>query len=152
MSTPSYIKYGAPTLDRPFGLALWPIFEHFFGLVMGYNPRDFRFIQGQTPMSTLGTTVFTLISYYVVIFGGREVMRKRQPLQLNGFFKVHNLMLTIISGVLLVLFVEQLIPTLARGGIFFAICDHAGGWTEKLVILYYVRSILSSTLTIVMLI
>lgn len=52
---------------------------------------------------------------------------------------LHNLALTIISGGLLALFIEQLLPTVWRHGIFFAICDERGGWTEKLVTLYYVR-------------
>ena len=38
-----------------------------------------------------------------------------------------------------VLFAEQLIPIVARKGLFFAICDHQGGWTDKLVILYYLN-------------
>lgn len=66
-------------------------------------------------------------------------MRNREPLQLNGLFKLHNLGLTIISGVLLVLFLEQLIPTVFGHGILFAVCKYAGGWTDKLVVLYYVR-------------
>jgi fatty acid elongase 3 len=67
-------------------------------------------------------------------------MRNREPFKLNFLFKVHNFYLTAISGTLLLLFAEQLIPTVARKGLFFAICDHQGGWTDKLVILYYVRA------------
>ena len=138
MSSSRWIEVGLPTLDRPFGIALWPIFEYFFSHVIGYAPQDFRFTEGKTPMSTWTAMITTLISYYVVIFGGREIMRKRDALQLNGLFKLHNLGLTIISGVLLVLFLEQLIPTLARHGVLYTICKYAGGWTDKLVILYYV--------------
>jgi fatty acid elongase 3 len=139
MSQSDWLQYGVPTLDRPFGLALWPIFEKVFEAVKGYKPQDFRFEQGVTPFSTFTTTTVVLISYYIIIFGGREIMRSRQALQLNWFFKVHNLYLTLISGTLLVLFLEQLIPTVWRHGVFFAICNRDGGWTDKLVILYYVR-------------
>ena len=52
---------------------------------------------------------------------------------------MHNLYLTVVSGSLLALFTERLVPTLWRKGIFFAICDAQGGWTNELVILYYVR-------------
>jgi len=138
MSQPGWLEFGVPTLDRPFGLALWPIFERIFGSVMGYKPQDFRFKQGETTFSTFTVTATVLISYYIVVFGGREVMRNRKPLQLNWLFKVHNLYLTLISGSLLVLFAEQLIPTVYRNGVFFAICNREGGWTDKLVILYYV--------------
>ena len=133
-----WIRYGVPTLDRPFGLELWPIFERAFEPIAGYKPQDFRFVQGETPLSTFKSCAITIITYYIIIFGGRELMRDRAPFQFNFLFKVHNFYLTAISGVLLALFAEQLIPTVARKGLFFAICDHNGGWTDKLVILYYV--------------
>lgn len=139
MGGPSWLKYGVPTLDRPFGLELWPIFEAAFEPVVGYKPQDFKFVPGETPMSTLKHCAIALFTYYVVIFGGRELMRERAPFKLNFLFKVHNFYLTTISGVLLALFAEQLIPILARKGLFFAICDHEGGWTDKLVILYYLN-------------
>lgn len=138
MSKPDWINVGVPTLDRPFGLELWPIFEKAYELTMGYKPQDFRFVPGETYISTLKTCTTILLSYYIIIFGGREIMRNREPLQLSFLFKVHNFYLTAISGILLALFAEQIIPTLARHGLFFAICDHAGGWTDKMVILYYV--------------
>ncbi|CRK01531.1 hypothetical protein BN1723_008773 [Verticillium longisporum] len=36
-------------------------------------------------------------------------------------------------------FVEQLLPTVVRGGVFHAICDKEGGWTQPLVVLYYLN-------------
>ncbi|KAF2246138.1 GNS1/SUR4 membrane protein [Trematosphaeria pertusa] len=139
MSTPDWIELGAPTLDRPFGLQLWPIFEKTFESAMGYKPQDFRFKPGETPISTLKSCSAVLISYYIIIFGGRELMRDRQPLQLSFLFKLHNFYLTAISGILLALFAEQLIPMVWRHGVFFAICDHNGGWTDKMVVLYYLN-------------
>ena len=65
-------------------------------------------------------------------------MKNRPAFKFNPLFMLHNLYLTVISGGLLVLFIEQLLPTLVRKGIYFAICDHAGGWTNRLVTLYYV--------------
>lgn len=127
-----------PTLDRPFGIELWPIFNKAFEAVLGYPADDFKFVSGATPMSTLQETGIALVSYYVIIFGGRELMKHRQPFVLNGPFMVHNFYLTVISGVLLALFIEQLLPTLVRGGVFHTICDHSGGWTRQLVVLYYV--------------
>lgn len=138
MSKPDWIQYGVPTLDRPFGLELWPIFERAFIAIKGYNPRDFRFVAGETPMASLKETVTMLITYYIVVLGGRELMRGREPFKLSFFFKVHNFYLTVISGVLLLLFIEQLLPELVRNGVFHAICAYEGGWTDKLVVLYYV--------------
>lgn len=65
-------------------------------------------------------------------------MKNRDPVKLNALFMVHNLYLTVASAIMLVLFIEQLVPTVWRRGIFFAICDHRGGWTRELVVLYYV--------------
>lgn len=143
-SKPSWIQVGVPTLDRPFGIYLWPIFERAFESIKGYKPQDFEFVPGKTFMSTHFATATMLITYYIVIFMGREFMRERPAYKLNGLFKIHNFYLTAISGILLVLFLEQLIPTIVRGGIFHAICAYEGGWTDKLVILYYVRSSMQS--------
>lgn len=92
-------------------------------------------------MSTFPATAGLLLTYYITVFAGREFMKNRAPLNLNGLFMVHNLYLTIISGTLLALFIEQLLPTLWRNGIFYAICNHGGGWTDRLVVLYYVSHI-----------
>lgn len=140
MGSSSWIEYGVPTLDRPFGLALWPIFEKAYGAVLGYAPQDFKFVAGKTTLSTLSAVVPLLLTYYITIFGGREVMRNRKPFELSFLFKLHNFYLTVISGVLLALFAEQLIPELVRNGVFHGICTHEGGWTNKLVILYYVST------------
>lgn len=144
----SPIEYGLPTLDRPFGLALWPLFERGFTPIMGYKPQDFRFVPGGTTMSTFGATATALLTYYIIIFGGRELMRGREAMKLNALFMIHNFYLTAISGILLALFLEQLIPTVVRHGVFYGICNHSGGWTDKLVILYYVSACLTHFNTI----
>jgi hypothetical protein len=128
-----------PSLDRPFGIELWPLFDKAFSAVKGYSPTDFEFVEGVTPMSTFRETATVLISYYVIVFGGRELMRGRPAFTLKVPFMIHNFYLTAISGVLLALFIEQLLSTVVRQGIFFSICNHKGGWTKEMVTLYYVR-------------
>ncbi len=135
------ISFTTPTIDRPFGVHLWPLFDQLYTSVVGYSPTEFRFVSEETPISTLQATVGLLSTYYITVFAGRELMKNRAPLNLNRLFMVHNLYLTIISGTLLALFIELLLPTVWRHGIFFAICDARGGWTEPLVALYYVSSI-----------
>jgi fatty acid elongase 3 len=130
-----------PTIDRPFGVELWPIFTKVWMQFRSFPPQDFRFVPGETPLSTGWQTAAVLISYYVIIFGGRELMREREAIKLNWLFKVHNLFLTVASAILLALFTEQLVPVLARRGIFYAICHADGGWTTRLVTLYYVSAI-----------
>lgn len=138
MSLDSLKTIPLPTLDRPFGIELWPFFVKAFSAVRGYSPTDFKFVEGATPMSTFRETATVLIAYYVVIFGGRELMKGRPAFTLNVPFMIHNFYLTAISGVLLALFIEQLLKTVVENGVFFAICDHKGGWTKELVMLYYV--------------
>jgi len=128
-----------PTIDRPFGIHLWPIFDKAFTAVMGYHPQDFDFQPRVTPMSTLKESSLTILTWYIVIFGGRELMRNRPAFKLNALFMIHNFYLTAISGTLLALFVEQLVSTVYNHGIFYAICDVKGGWTPPLVILYYLN-------------
>lgn len=132
------LSFSAPSIDQPFGVKLWPIFDSVYTSIMGYSADDFRFVIDETPMSTLKATTIALISYYVIIFGGRELMRSRPAMKLNGLFMVHNFILTVVSFLLLVLYIEQLLPTLVRKGTFHAICHYEGGWTKPLVLLYYV--------------
>ncbi|GIJ85275.1 hypothetical protein Asppvi_004131 [Aspergillus pseudoviridinutans] len=128
-----------PTIDRPFGIHLWPIFDKAFEAVVGYPASEFKFVEGVTPMSTFKETAIALVAYYIIIFGGREVMKNRPAFKLNALFMIHNFYLTAISATLLALFIEQLVPTLYRHGLFFTICDHEGGWTQPLIVLYYLN-------------
>ena len=118
-------------------LSPWQVFDRAWTVGMGYPADTLDITPGVTPMLTLKSTAMMLASYYTVILGGRELMRSRPAFKLNDLFLVHNLYLTIISGALLVLFVEQLAPTIWKQGVFFAICGD-GGWTGPLVTLYYV--------------
>lgn len=126
MASPSVIK-----------IAPWQAFDKLWMSVKGYHANEFKFKEGITPMSTVTETVGMIVLYLVVIFGGREFMRNREPLKLNGLFKAHNLFLTLLSGSLLVLFIEQLAPTIWQQGLYENICG-APGWTDELVTLYYV--------------
>jgi fatty acid elongase 3 len=137
-----------PTIDRPFGIHLWPIFDKAFEAVVGYPASEFKFVEGVTPMSTFRETAIALVAYYIIIFGGRELMKNRPAFKLNTLFMIHNFYLTAISATLLALFIEQLLPTLYRHGLFFTICDHQGGWTQPLIVLYYVSDLLISRLEV----
>ncbi|KAK4062699.1 uncharacterized protein Triagg1_9817 [Trichoderma aggressivum f. europaeum] len=126
-----------PSVERPFGIHLWPLFSKAFEYVAGYPAEEFDFVVGKTPMSTLRDTSIFVAIYYLIIFGGRELMRAREPFKLKTFFLIHNFVLTAVSAILLALFIEQLLPTIVRRGTLFAVCDADGGWTQPLVVLYY---------------
>jgi fatty acid elongase 3 len=144
MSFSNGIHSHGPVVIGPISLSPWTNFNKLWTSVMGYPAQEFKFVPGRTPFSTLSETAAMIVIYLMVVFGGREIMRNRQPYKLNALFMAHNFMLTAISGALLVLFAEQLIPTLWRNGLYDNICG-ASGWTQPLVVLYYVGS-RSSTL------
>ncbi len=116
----------------------WQLLDKAWMTTLGYHAQDFQFTPGQTPLSTLMETAIMLVVYYSVVLGGREWMRTRPAFKLNTLFLIHNFYLTVISGGLLVLFIQQLVPRLWSHGLYDGICG-AGGWTDKLVVLYYLN-------------
>lgn len=118
-------------------LAPWKALDSVWQAAFGYPADQFQFVKGVTPFSTVSEVVGMIVLYVTVIFGGRELMKNREPYKLNTLFKIHNLFLTLLSGALLVLFIEQLAPSIWRNGLYENICG-ADGWTEPLVTLYYV--------------
>ncbi len=123
-------------------LSPWRVFDRVWRSAMGYAADKLDISPGVTPMLTLKETTAVLIAYYTIILGGRELMRTRPAFKLNDLFLIHNFYLTAISGGLLVLFLEQLVPTIWKNGVFFTICGD-GGWTGPLVTLYYVGWLLT---------
>jgi hypothetical protein len=136
MSFDSSVHFSSAAAIIP--LAPWKAFDKVWTSIFGYPADEFDFVEGVTPFSTLPEVFGTIVLYLIIVFGGREFMRHREPLKLNTLFKIHNLFLTLLSGALLVLFIEQLAPTLWRDGLYENICG-ADGWTRPLVTLYYVR-------------
>ena len=116
----------------------WASFNRLFSKIMGYDAKLFKFVPGQTPMSTLRVTLLFILAYYTVVLGGRELMQKRKPYKLNRLFIIHNFYLSVISGSLLLLFAQQLMPGIWKNGLFDGVCG-ATGWSEKLVVLYYLN-------------
>jgi fatty acid elongase 3 len=114
-----------------------------------YNPLP-RYLSeyqpGVTPLSDTTPVVATLIAYLVTIFSIRWFMEDKAPLKLTFFFQSHNLFLTVISGLLLVLIAEEILPIWWRTGFFDAIC-HPRSWTEVLLLLRALSESLLSLMT-----
>ncbi|KAF9936396.1 hypothetical protein BGZ65_002425 [Modicella reniformis] len=126
------------SIDQPFGIKLDDYFSQAYELVTG-NPIDsFKVIEGITPLSTQRETVMWTITYFVVIFGGRQIMKSQEAFKLKHLFIFHNFLLTITSGSLLLLIIENMIPMLARHGLFYSICA-TGAWTQRLELLFYLN-------------
>ncbi|KAK5988428.1 Putative elongation of fatty acids protein 1 [Cladobotryum mycophilum] len=139
--TPDTLYYQLPafTLDRPLGIHLWPLLDKAFTATVGYAPNEFQIIPSKTPLATTKSTLAFIAIYYTIIFSGRELMRGRAPFKLNFLFLTHNLCLTIVSTFLLLLYIEQLVPMIARHGIFSAVCQLDVGWTKPIVVLHYLN-------------
>ena len=87
-----------------------------------------HYVAGQTPISTNKAVGTALVSYLAIIFGLRELMKTRQPLKLNALFQLHNAILTLGSGLLLVCMAEEVVPIIWRTGLFNSICSEKS-WT-----------------------
>jgi hypothetical protein len=132
------IDIQSPSIDRPFGIHLWPLFDQLYTAATGTSANDFVFQPGVNPISTFKDSVCIIAAYYAILAGGSFIMKGLPAFKLQFLFQIHNLALTIVSGGLLVLFIEQIIPTLYNNGLFYTICNVGGGWTQPLVLLYYV--------------
>ncbi|OKL63161.1 putative elongation of fatty acids protein 1 [Talaromyces atroroseus] len=131
----------ATAIDSVYGPALlkpWSIFNQAWTAIKGYPANDFQFVQGKTPMSTFKETGVMIAFYYLTIYTGWRWMKNREPYKLSTLFKIHNFVLTAVSGGLLVLFLEQLVPSLWNHGLYNCICSKPG-WTDQLVVLYYLN-------------
>lgn len=126
-----------PTVDRPFGVHLWPLFDQLWLIITGTRASSFKFVPGKTMMSTWPEVVGAIVAYYAIIFSGRAFMKSRPALKLNFWFQLHNIFLTILSAILWALLVEQIFPIIVRHGVFYSICS-PGAWTQPLVFIYYV--------------
>ncbi|KAF9428044.1 hypothetical protein BGZ94_003524 [Podila epigama] len=126
------------SIDQPFGIKLDPYFTQAYQLVTGKSADSFVFQEGVTPLSTQNEVAMWTLTYFIVIFGGRQIMKNQDAFKLKHLFILHNFLLTIASGALLVLFIENLVPILARNGFFYAICNQ-GAWTQRLELLYYLN-------------
>ncbi|KAL9552518.1 hypothetical protein MBANPS3_003731 [Mucor bainieri] len=126
------------TPETPFGLPLYPFFEKAYEAVVGEPASKFRYIPSVTPLSTVNEVTMTCITYFIVIFGGRYLMTNVAPFKLKAPFMIHNVLLTLVSGILLVLMVEQIFPIFYRHGLMAAICANET-WTQPLELLYYLN-------------
>ena len=135
------ISYAQSPFDiKSAGLSLsspWASFDKAWQAIMRYPAANFRIDEGKTFMTSGKETAIVITLYYIIILGGRELMRSRPAFKLNDLFLIHNFYLTAVSGSLLALFIEQLVPSLWNYGVYDAICG-GSGWTKELTTLYYV--------------
>jgi len=68
----------------------------------------------------------------------REIMRDRQPLKLTFLFQLHNVFLTLGSGLLLIVMLEEILPIVWQHGLFYGICGY-GAWTPRMEFFYIIN-------------
>jgi len=83
---------------------------------------------GVTPLSTWPSVTAALVAYLSTIFGIQSLMKDQQAKRLNTLFQVHNIFLTLGSGILLVLMAEEIAPIIWKHGLFYGVCGE-GAWT-----------------------
>ncbi|KAF8308865.1 elongase of fatty acids ELO [Clavulina sp. PMI_390] len=96
------------------------------------------YIPGTTPLSETPVVVSVLAGYLATIFSIQWLMKDKQALKLTFLFQLHNLFLTSISGLLLVLILEETLPIWWNKGFFNAIC-HPRSWTPRLEFYYMIN-------------
>ncbi|WFD28083.1 very-long-chain 3-oxoacyl-CoA synthase [Malassezia nana] len=80
---------------------------------------------GVTPMSTPKEVVLGAAAYLVLVLGGQQVMRHFSPVPAHWIrlpFLLHNLLLSLGSLLLLVLYLERVIPHIFSHGLHSTIC------------------------------
>lgn len=97
-----------------------------------------HWVPGRTPLSTDREVIVAIVTYLVVIFGGRELMKSRAPFKLQTLFQIHNVILSAGSLLLLVLMLEEIVPLYLKHGFFWSICN-SRAFTPRLVSFYIVN-------------
>lgn len=87
-----------------------------------------HYVPGKSPFSTLPVVSATLASYLAIIFGIREIMRNHPAQKLNTLFRIHNAFLTLGSGLLLALMVEEVASIWVKSGTYDTMCNERS-WT-----------------------
>jgi fatty acid elongase 3 len=83
---------------------------------------------GTTPLSTTPVVVAIMASYLTTIFTIQYLMKNKPAYVLNTWFRAHNIILSVGSGLLLILMLEEVLPIVFKHGLRYAICD-TGAWT-----------------------
>ncbi|KTW32366.1 uncharacterized protein T551_00456 [Pneumocystis jirovecii RU7] len=126
------------SVERPFGIYLWPIFAKIWEKCMGYPVNRFVFVPGKTFLSSWTEVISLIVLYYVIIFLGQLIMKPFSPKRLNTISRIYNLFLSILSGCFFLLLFEQMFPVVWKNGLYYSICD-ARSWSQPTVTIYYLN-------------
>lgn len=107
--------------------------------------RDFHvdaYGRGEVPLSSTTMMLSIVVAYLLGTFGLQKFMEKRQALSFKWLVFVHNGLLSFASLVLLVLYIQHLLPKLLSHGLYFVSCDASIIGDGRLALLSYVNYML----------
>jgi hypothetical protein len=126
-----------------------PHIHNIFTRIFGWSYRNFVYIPDSVPeavrgkyggqmhlLSTWPQVLIGMVLYLTIVLGGREIMRNRPAFVLKWPFIVHNVILVLVSGVLLVCMLEILVPMIWKHGFQWSVCE-PGAYDLRLVPFYY---------------
>jgi len=126
------------SLESPFGVKLYPMFESTYHALTGKSTDNFDFHVPGLFGNNVTDVMLVIVSYLTIIFAVQAWMGPRKRFDLKPAFCVHNLILSLGSLVLLALYMEKLLPMIAKHGFYYSICAQ-DAFTNNLVALHYVN-------------
>ncbi|PVF93495.1 putative FEN1-fatty acid elongase [Serendipita vermifera] len=93
---------------------------------------------GKTPLSTTPVVLSVMAGYLTTIFTIQHLLRDKPAYVLNTLFRAHNIILSVGSGVLLALMVEEIGPIWWKHGFRYAICS-TNAWTPRMEVYYIIN-------------
>ncbi|KAG8823358.1 hypothetical protein FRC19_004080 [Serendipita sp. 401] len=101
-----------------------------------------HWVPGSTPLTTTPVVLSTIAGYLATIFTIQHLLRDSKPYVLNTWFRAHNIVLSVGSGILLWLMAEEIGPLVWKHGFRWGICNEAA-WTPRMefyyIINYYIK-------------
>ncbi|KAJ3008007.1 hypothetical protein HKX48_008822 [Thoreauomyces humboldtii] len=125
--------------EKPLALTVFhPLFTNATLSTVGIHPEDFHF--EKVPLSTRPAVFKWFLVYLATVLTGQQLMRRfvKNPISVKPIFFLHNALLSAASLVLLVLFLELLVPMIWNNGPLWAICDQAA-YSPRMEFLYYIN-------------
>jgi len=126
------------SLQRPFGVQLYPMFESAYHALTGKSTDVFDFNVPGLFGNNITDVTLVIVSYLTIIFAIQAWMVSRKRFDLKPAFCVHNLFLSLGSLVLFALYVEKLLPMIVQHGFYYSICSQ-DAFTNNLAALHYVN-------------
>ncbi|PWN45086.1 GNS1/SUR4 membrane protein [Ceraceosorus guamensis] len=111
-----------------------------FPSFIGKNQALVRWTPGVTPWSTPIPVAATLLGYLALIHSGRALQKRKilPVFSLKWPFVLHNIALSLSSGLLFAAYLEEIVPFWYKNGLYGAMC-FAESWSPRMETLYIIN-------------